>query len=635
MTTATLRFVPIRVGSKVMCGNRVFEITGSISSNRVLGVDLESKKTESLLIDDIRPLERQTPEESEAAITAKENLLGHDQEQWSKARVRFAAIKPLVGVQHKERSDVSFLAKTNGVHRATLYRWLRTYANEGQVAALVATKSGRKTGSTCLREEQEKVISSAIEDLYLSPQRHKGSDVVAEVQARCGRIGIRAPCPNTIRRRIAAIHPAHALRKRGRRDRASNLYDSIRGSFPGATHPLAMVQIDHTQVDIFVVDEVHRLAIARPWLTLAIDVYSRMVVGIHLGFDEPSSVTAGMCLANAICPKREYLAHLGVKGNWPTYGIMSAIHSDNGPEFHSQLLQRACENFAIDIHWRAIPKPNWGGHIERLMGTVANELRKLPGTTFSNPSQRKGYDSESRAVLTIRELEQQIVEFFVNIYHLRVHSELGLPPIKRWELGISGDGAIKGTGNFDVPEDPQRVRIEFLPFQERTIQPYGICLQGVTYYDPILDPHVGAADPKFPSRKRKFIIRRDPRDISTVYFLDPATHHYSPIPYRNTGLPAISLRELQATKKLLRERGEKATDQAAIFSAIERNRSRVDEAQRKTKAARRESARRPKAEVAAAASSDATSVTTKVETAPTEDLFSVPIVPFDIISHNQ
>lgn len=635
MTTPTLRFIPIHVGSKVMCGNRTFEITGNITSNRVLGVDLDSKKCESLLIDDIKPLEKEEAEESEAIMSGKENLLGHDQEQWSKARLRFAAIKPLVGVQHKERSDVVFLAQTNGVHRATLYRWLRTYTNEGQVSALVATKSGRKTGSTFLRDEQEKVISSAIEDLYLSPQRHKASDVVAEVQNRCRRLAIRAPSPNTVRRRIAAIHPAHALRKRGRRDMASNRYDSIRGSFPGATHPLAMVQIDHTQVDIFVVDEVHRLAISRPWLTLAIDVYSRMVVGIHLGFDEPSSVTAGMCLANAICPKREYLAQLGVKGNWPTYGIMSAIHSDNGPEFHSQLLQRACENFAIDIHWRAIPKPNWGGHIERLMGTVANELRKLPGTTFSNPSQRKGYDSESRAVLTIRELEQQIVEFFVNIYHLRVHSELGIPPIKRWELGISGDGAVKGTGNFDVPEDPQRVRIEFLPYEERTIQPYGICFEGVTYYDPILDPHVGSPDPQFPSRKKKFIIRRDPRDISKVYFLDPATHHYTPIPYRNTGLPAISLRELQATKKLLRERGENATDQAAIFSAIERNRSRVDEAQRKTKAARREVARRPKAEIATAAPSNATSVTPKEGAAPTEDPFSVPIVPFDIISHNQ
>lgn len=635
MTTPTLRFIPIRAGSKVMCGNRTFEITGNITSNRVIGVDLDSKISESLLIDDLKPIERQAVEESEAVLTAKEHLPGHDQEKWSKARLRFAAIKPLVGARHKERNDVTFLAKTNGVHRATLYRWLRTYANEGQVSALVGIKTGRKAGSTYLREEQEKAIASAIEDLYLTSQRHNGSDVVAEVQARCSRLEIRAPSPNTIRRRIAAIHPAHALRKRGRRDMASNRYDSIRGAFPGATHPLAMVQIDHTQVDIFVVDEVHRLAIARPWLTLAIDVYSRMVVGIHLGFDEPSSVTAGMCLANAICPKREYLAQLGVKGNWPTYGIMSTIHSDNGPEFHSQILQRACENFAIDLHWRAIPKPNWGGHIERLMGTVANEVRKLPGTTFSNPSQRKGYDSESRAVLTIRELEQQIVEFFINIYHLRVHSELGLPPIKRWELGISGDGTVKGTGNFDVPEDPQRVRIEFLPYEERTIQPYGICLQGVTYYDPILDPYVGSQDPQFPTRKQKFTIRRDPRDISKIYFLDPATHHYSPIPYRNTGLPAISLRELQATKKLLRERGENATDQAAIFAAIERNRSRVDEAQSKTKAARREVARRPKAEVAAAASSNAKAVTTKEAAAPAEDPFSVPIVPFDIISHNQ
>jgi putative transposase len=42
-----------------------------------------------------------------------------------------------------------------------------------------------------------------------------------------------------------------------------------------------VLQIDHTPVDVMVVDAERRLSIGRPWLTVAIDVASRMVAGFH------------------------------------------------------------------------------------------------------------------------------------------------------------------------------------------------------------------------------------------------------------------------------------------------------------------------------------------------------------------
>lgn len=38
---------------------------------------------------------------------------------------------------------------------------------------------------------------------------------------------------------------------------------------------MAQVQIDHTVVDLVVVDERHRLPIGRPYVTVGIDVFSR------------------------------------------------------------------------------------------------------------------------------------------------------------------------------------------------------------------------------------------------------------------------------------------------------------------------------------------------------------------------
>lgn len=631
MAGISQRFFRIEVGARVSRGNRRFEITHLLSVNRVLAVDLETKQSESLYIDEIRLL---TSEETTASPPAQRDLTQYAPEEWAEAQRRFAAIKPLLENPFRARSEAELIASTYDVHVTTLYRWLKIYTNEGHVSALVPEKRGRKSGQTFLRDEQEKTITSAIEDMYLSKQRHKQADVVEEVQRRCRKAGIDAPHQNTIRKRIAALDPAVSLRRRGFQDKARNQFDPIRGSLPGATHPLSIVQVDHTKADIIVVDEVNRQPIGKPWLTLAIDTYSRMVAGIYLGFEEPSAMSAGMCLAHAICQKREYLAELGVNGEWPVWGLMSVVHTDNGSEFHGSMLRRACENYAIDIHWRAVPKPNWGGHIERLMGTVANELRKLPGTTFSNPTQRKGYDSEAHAALTIRELERHLVDFIVNVYHQRVHSELSMPPKKQWEIGVIGDEHTRGTGIIHVPEDAQRIRLDFLPFFERSVQQYGIQIDNISYYDPVLNPYINTMDPENRKKKRQFIVRRDPRDISKVYFLDPKDNRYSTIPYRNIGLPAISVRELQEAQRLLRERGDSAVDEGTIFAAIDRMRSRVDEAKLKTKAARRQIARRPKGD---------DPVATPAKTAPVrpaitplapgiDDPFTMPITPFDEIS---
>lgn len=35
--------------------------------------------------------------------------------------------------------------------------------------------------------------------------------------------------------------------------------------------------------------------------------------------------------------------------------------------------------------WRPVAKPRYGAHIERLLGTLNEEIHGLAGTTFSNP----------------------------------------------------------------------------------------------------------------------------------------------------------------------------------------------------------------------------------------------------------
>lgn len=624
-------FFSIDVGRIVACGDHRFKVTHILSSNAVLGKDVNTEEVVQLRIDILRPVTDVPDEEQKPSP----DISKYSKEQWGIALHRQNAIQPLIDNLEPTRKLAAEIAEKAGVSIPTIYRWRDAYLKAGNLSALVPDKRGRKDGTTLIGEEQETLIKSVIEELFLSRQRHLPQYVVEEVIKRCKTAQITPPHPNTIRHRIAALKDIEVLRRRGHSDMARNLYRAIESQFPGADSPLAVVQVDHTEADIILVEETTRLPIGRPWLTLAIDVCSRMVVGIYLSLEHPSAVSVGMCLSNAILPKNSCLADLDLPGDWPVWGKMGVVHVDNAKEFRGAMLQRACQDYGIDLQMRPVKVPHYGGHIERLMGTMANEIRNLPGATFSSPAKRKGYNSEANAAMTLREFEQHLVDFIVNIYHKKIHSELETTPLAKWEKGILGDDFTLGTGLPALPEDSRKVRLDFMPFLERTVQPYGILVDEISYYSEVLNPWINASDPEQSRQKRKFLIRRDPRDISKVYFYDPEACQYFDIPYRNIGHPSMSLWELREVRKKLKEEGAAQVDETAIFEALDRMRMRVAEAKLKSKKARRIVARNPSSKDSINTHKQAGIVLQNMELPENDlvidDIFSEPVKPFDDI----
>ena len=93
----------------------------------------------------------------------------------------------------------------------------------------------------------------------------------------CEKAGLPPPNWRTIKARVEDID----LQARGRRRGETEIVKATTPT-PGdyrASRPLEIVQVDHTKVDVFVVDEESREPVGRPWLTLALDVFTRMVTG--------------------------------------------------------------------------------------------------------------------------------------------------------------------------------------------------------------------------------------------------------------------------------------------------------------------------------------------------------------------
>lgn len=506
--------------------------------------------------------------------TGRHDLMLIPDKDWNEAWERYRLIQPLLelGRSRRTTSDVEAVATAVGKNLTTIYRWLQKYEETGLVSSLL--RNGRKDkGASRLPKEIEALVDEVVRDFYLTDQRRSISDTCLEVVRKCREANFKPPHPNTIRNRINEIAEKVRLTKRMGYKAAKEKFQPILGSFPNADYPLAVVQIDHTPVDLILVDDLHRLPIGRPYLTLAIDVFTRMIAGYYVTLDPPGALSAGLCVSHAILPKDMLLAKYGIATPWPMWGKMQKIHVDNAKEFRGTMLERGCEEHGILLEFRPKGQPNYGGHIERAFRTFMSKTHSLPGTTFSNVKDRADYNSEGKAILTLGEFETWFTIFVVEVYHQQRHKGIcNIPPIKAYEKAILGTPTLPGIGLPARVHDEQKLKLDFTPFIERTVQEYGVVIDGIHYYNDVLRPWIHARDNNNSKLKRKFIFARDPRDISVVYFLDPHTKTYSPIPYRDASRPAISLWELRAILKRFEEDESVLPNEDLIFEGIRKMR---------------------------------------------------------------
>jgi len=515
-----------------------------------------------------------------------EHLVEYSEEEWEIAKQRLEIIKPLLNVA-RTKNEVKKIADENSLHYSTLYRWIKEYETTGTLSVLIPKYKQRGgKGKVRINIESELIMNKTIEDLYLHKQKLTPKQVFFEIKRRCNNAKVNAPHENTVRNRIKKLSNKKQYKLRESKRNAERLFRNTDGMFPAGKYALDIVQIDHTPMDIIIVDEQYRQPIGRPYLTLAIDVYSRMITGFYISLEEPSYFSVSQCLTQSILTKEKVLREYEVEGSWSIWGIPRAIHLDNGQDFRGVELQRVCEQYGISIEWRPVARPQFGGHIERLIGTSMQEIHTLPGTTFSNIKQRGEYNSSKESIMTLHELEKWFCEYVVNVYHKKIHSSINMLPEKKFEIGIFGDEDNLGKGLPEKIDDEEYFRLSFLPSIERTIQQFGVSIEKIYYYHDILRKWIKSKN--VDGRTKKFIFKIDPRDISQIWFYDPDIKNYFAIPYRNVSYPPISRWELRAVKAYLSEQHIDDYDETVLFIAYEKMKKIQEEATQKTKTARKQ-----------------------------------------------
>ena len=310
------------------------------------------RTTEDQVTHIVRVTELSTSPVSDATLTAKHVFVeDHD---WAEATERYKLIQPLLVNGRKNQEEIQAAADASGKSVSTIYRWIKRFEETGLVSSLL--RSARyDRGQFRLDQELEEIIEKWIQKSYLVPERPTVKKLHQDIKTECEELGLQPPHVNTIHQRVRDIDEQERHKRRLGPRSAKQKYRPLRGAFPTTDVPNSVVQIDHTPVDVIIVDEADRLPIGRPNLTMSIDVHTRMIGGFFFSLDPVGANSAALCIAHAVMQKNYWLAARDISAEWPIYGLMQKIHVDNAKEFKGRALTRGCDEYGIILEHRNRP----------------------------------------------------------------------------------------------------------------------------------------------------------------------------------------------------------------------------------------------------------------------------------------
>lgn len=289
--------------------------------------------------------------------------------------------------------------------------------------------------------------------------------------------------------------------------------------------PGARYEIDATIADLYLVAEDDpNVIIGRPVLYFVKDVFSRMVVGMYVGLENPSWVAAMIALANSFSDKTAYCREYGVNiraEDWPSIGIPAGIMADRG-----ELLYRQADvlvnRFGVQLSNSRAYRGDDKAICERFFNTIQSQFRPYVGGVVEpvNGKKRNGKRYELDAVLNLSEFTEMLINLVIvyNTQHViggydfapDMPSDLPAVPLDLWNWGIQHrTGKLRSC-------DEELARINLMPYEMGTVSQVGITFKGLVYTckEALAE---GWFDRIRQSRPSKVEIAFDPRRTNTVY----------------------------------------------------------------------------------------------------------------------
>lgn len=334
--------------------------------------------------------------------------------------------------------------------------------------------------------------------------------------------------------------------------------------------------IDSTVADVYLVSRLNRnWIIGRPIVYFIRDVWSGMIVGLHVALEGPSWATARHALFNAFSRKGEYLRAHGFEMNdddWPCWhGCINLVH-DRG-----ESLSIPSADSAMDLGFILSACPSFRPDLKGPIETLFHWMRRVSTMWMAGAVEARGRERGERdyrldATLTLYEFTRIIIH---SVLYFNRHAdvsdrfdstirEAGVEnnPQALWKWGLE-------NRNGSAPEwDKETLHATLLPSGDAYIKPDGVHFAGKKFGGRYAD-QMQLQEFARAVRNRKVKVKYSTVRPEEIYFLDESTGRYqtlSMLPGQN--IPADTRLEevldLVMYQKLCKGDGEKGRKLAEL-----------------------------------------------------------------------
>lgn len=412
----------------------------------------------------------------------------------------------------------------------TITRWNKRYNQHGRkLIALIPSHQAKGNAISRMTSSEELLYEQAVHG-YLSNKKPSIKTAYGEyldfVEIENKSIignPIKAISYRAFYNRIKKLPRYQVMKSRDGAYRADMEFKAI-GGHTRPSRIMERVEIDHTTLDLILLDDESLVSIGRPNLTLLIDVYSHCIVGFNLSFFQPGYESVRNALLNCISPK-DYTRtkYPMIEHDWPCHGKPETLVVDNGVEFWSSSLEQSCLELGINIQYNPVRKPWLKPMIERVFGTINRKLLdNLPGKTFSNIIKKGDYDPQENASIRFSTFLEIFHHWIIDVYHYEPDARMRYIPALSWQYGSKIAPPATIVGN-DLAMLEIILSISSKCMHNRT----GVKRYNLNYDSDELAFH----RMRYPDSGKKYVmVKLNPRDISYVYVFITEADKYIRVP---------------------------------------------------------------------------------------------------------
>ncbi|MGG2014054.1 DNA-binding protein [Bacillus sp. S10(2024)] len=289
--------------------------------------------------------------------------------------------------------------------------------------------------------------------------------------------------------------------------------------------PGARYQIDATTADVYVVSDFNRTwIIGKPVLYVVIDVFSRMVVGVHVALEGPSWQAAMMALVNVVTNKVEFCKKYDInikQEEWDCHHLPNAILADRG-EFEGKSVETLINTLKVRIENTPPFRADWKGIVEQHFRLINERVKPLlPGVVRPDFGKRGARDYRLDAKLTLKEFTKIIINCILSHNNNKliadypldkemIESEVRPVPMELWKWGRTNRAGKLRTCDEDI------VKLSLLPIHSAVITRRGIEFRKMLYSCERAIKEFWFESAHAKGRKR-IKVSVDPRNINNIY----------------------------------------------------------------------------------------------------------------------